>query len=196
MPFCNKCGAELAGGSTFCAQCGSRTVAAAAPQMAAPPLPPRKAGMGVGAKIAIGLGIAIAAFVVLVVGAGLFVASRVKTIRTADGRTVVQSPWGTVASGQPSTDAARDLGLAIYPGAVGLPSQRVDHGSFHADVLHFQTPDSPDKVLAFYQAHYPGGSISARDAHSYSVVEPDGTMNVEARSSGGGTDIELQQVRR
>lgn len=200
MPFCNKCGTEIAAGAAFCPHCGSRNVggasAAARPQMAAPAAPPPRQGMGLGAKIAIIIGAAILIVIVALVGAGAYFASHVRHVRTADGRTEVVTPFGTVGTGQPSDRAARELGIAIYPGAQAEPSARVDFGEFHADVLRFRTNDSPAQVLAFYQKQYSNSLVQSTDRHTLSIVDHNLQFNVEVHSRAGATEFTIRQSRQ
>lgn len=197
MPFCNKCGAEIAAGAGFCAQCGSRNMGgiAASPQLAASP-PARKTGMGLGAKIALGVGVVIAVIFLALFATGLFVASHIKKVRTADGRTVVETPFGTVGSGEPSDQVARQLGIAQYPGAQPEPSARVDMGAFHTDVLRFNTSDSPEQVIAYYARQFPGGVVRDREPGALSVVDGGLTLNIRAHSLNGRTELTIRQVRR
>lgn len=199
MPFCNKCGAEIGAGATFCAQCGSRNVneagAAARPQMSAAPVQPAaQQGLGLGAKIAIGVGVVIVLCIIAIIGLGAYFASHVRTERTANGN-VVTLPWGKVSDGQPSDQAARELGVAIYPGATAERSQRVDFGSFHADVLRFLTPDPAAVVLDFYRTQYAKARITNQGGNTLEVVDSGLELNIETRSRGGQTEIVIRQTR-
>src|ERR1700679_2228077 len=75
----------------------------------------------------------------------------------------IGTPFGSMHVNTDNTGDTSAIGLAAYPGAVPIKDQgdkdgnsaNVDmsFGGFHLGVkaASFQTPDSPDKVLAFYR---------------------------------------------
>lgn len=77
-----------------------------------------------------------------------------------DKNVTVATPFGGVQVKQDNTVAA-DLGLPVYPGAVVNPDKDGDKSAdihigfgewqMHIKVVKYRTPDSQDKVIAFYK---------------------------------------------
>lgn len=76
-----------------------------------------------------------------------------KTVhRDADGNISVNTPKGTFTANTSDTFTASDLGIAIYPGATqGKGGLRMNIAGKSMVSANFLTPDSPDKVIAFYK---------------------------------------------
>src|SRR5215472_16867981 len=134
MAFCNKCGTAITQGTRFCNKCGAPVLAsgfpsraAAAPAPPSPtqsptPVPTQAAPQGssnalkvilivVGAVIVIGvLGLGALTFV------GIHIAKRSRMHQDGD-RVKVETPFGTVESTKDPEQAAKNLGIDIYPGA-------------------------------------------------------------------------------
>jgi hypothetical protein len=198
MAFCNKCGAELDAGSAFCGQCGSRVIAAppVGATLAAPaPLPPRRHGMGVGAKIAIGVAAAIGALLVVAAVFGIFLAAHVKKVQLANGQTLVETPFGTAKSGQPSDITARQLGIPIYPGAHPQSSVVGSFGSFQGAVLRFRTSDSPAQVLAFYRGRFPAADITVRQSRQLVLVAGGYKIAIQVQPRDGESEIVIARSK-
>lgn len=103
--------------------------------------------------------LALLATTVLLLSAGCHVQVN-KNKNGAEKNVKIDTPFGGlhVRSGQTT---AADVGLPVYPGATIAPDRDGDKsadvhmgfGSFQlmVKVVNYQTPDSADKVLAFYQ---------------------------------------------
>ena len=199
MAFCNKCGAELDTGSAFCRQCGSRVVAAAAvgvtPAPPSAPPPQRRRGMGVGAKIAIGVAAAIGALLVVAAVFGIFVASHVKKVQLANGQTLVETPFGSAKSGQPSNITARQLGIPVYPGAHPQSSVVGSFGNFQGAVLRFRTRDTPAQVLDFYRRKFPAADITVRQRRQLVLVDRGYKFAIQVQPRDGETEIVIARSK-
>jgi hypothetical protein len=72
--------------------------------------------------------------------------------KDADGNISVNTPKGTITANSSGTFTESDLGIAIYPGATqGKGGLRMTIAGKTMVSANFLTPDSPDKVIAFYK---------------------------------------------
>jgi len=72
--------------------------------------------------------------------------------KDADGNISVNTPKGTITANSSDTFTESDLGIAIYPGATqGKGGLRMTIAGKSMVTANFLTPDSPDKVIAFYK---------------------------------------------
>lgn len=209
MAFCNKCGTAITQGTRFCNKCGapilasgfpSSATAPSAPTPGPTPLPAQAAPQGgsnalkvvlivVGAVIVIG---------VLAVGALTFVGIHiVKRSRIHDegDRVKVETPFGTVESTKDPEQAAKNLGIDIYPGAEvqkdGASSSVF--GNMRTVTANFESSDSVDKVCSFYKARFPNATVSTSEENHCTIVSTAApnvtTINVESRGSGAKFQI-------
>jgi hypothetical protein len=73
--------------------------------------------------------------------------------KDANGNITVTTPKGTITANSSDTFTAADLGIAIYPGATqGKAGLRMNIAGKSMVTANFLTPDSPAKVMAFYEA--------------------------------------------
>ena len=97
--------------------------------------------------IFVGLGIIVAG----IVGYSVYRVAR-SVHKDADGNITVTTPKGTITANSSNTLTAADLGIAIYPGATeGKGGMRMNIAGKSMVTANFLTPDSPDKVMAFYK---------------------------------------------
>jgi hypothetical protein len=72
--------------------------------------------------------------------------------KDANGNITVSTPKGTITANSSDTFTESDLGIAIYPGATqGKGGLRMTIAGKSMITANFLTPDSPDKVIAFYK---------------------------------------------
>ncbi len=105
---------------------------------------------------------------VLILGAAAC-AGHKTTVATANGGTVstsndgqtatVKTDQGTATYGQGAVDPAQ-LGLPVYPGAQteGNGAASIQTSAGTSEMINMQTPDSFDKVYAFYKQQMPANS--------------------------------------
>ena len=127
--------------------------------------------------IFVGLGIIVAG----IVGYSVYRVAR-SVHKDANGNISVTTPKGTITANSSSTLTAADLGIAIYPGATeGKGGMRMNIAGKSMVTANFLTPDSPDKVMAFYKGQagpnaqtvttIAGGTITIQNgANSISVT--------------------------
>jgi|SRR5215831_11034197 len=209
MAFCNKCGTAITQGTRFCNKCGAPILASGfpssgpAPSLPTPsptPVPTQAAPQGgsnalkvvlivVGAVILIG---------VLAVGAltfvGIHIAKRSRMHDEGD-RVKVETPFGTVESTKDPEQAAKNLGIDIYPGAQVQKegASSAVFGNMRTVSLTFESSDSVDKVCSFYKARFPNATVSTSEGNHCSIVSTAApnvtTINVESRGSGAKFQI-------
>ena len=215
MAFCNKCGASLNPGIRFCNQCGAAVIASSpAPSMANPAMagstvpaasvPAANAGQGGGALKVIFIVVGVIALLgVLAFGSIAFFAWRVARHVHAhqDGNNVrVETPFGSVETTKDPADAARNLGVDLYPGAELMKngSSTATFGGVHTATISAQSSDSVDQVFNFYKAKFPNAMVTTSDAGRSTLISNDNksmiTINVE--SQGGRTKIMITSVSR
>ena len=209
MAFCNSCGATLNAGTKFCNKCGAVVPAGpVAPSMSSAPPPPAQPSTGGSSALKIIL-IVIAIIVglgILSVGAFSFFVYRVaKSARdkvhiTQEGDQVkIDSPFGTLSANDPE-QAAKDLGVDVYPGAQAQKNGNasITFGNIHTTSATFQSSDSLDKVCAFYKAKFPNAMSTSSDQNRCNIVSSDQknmiTINLEA--SGDTTKIQITNVTK
>jgi hypothetical protein len=215
MAFCNKCGASLAPGIRFCNQCGAAVIASSpVPNISSPAtagsavsagsVPPATAGQGGGAlKVIL---IVVGVFVLLgmlSLGSVAFFAWRVARHVHAhqDGNNVsVETPFGSVETTKDPADAARNLGVDLYPGAELMRngSSTATFGGVHTATISAESSDPVDQVFNFYKAKFPNAMVTSSDTGHSTIISNDNkrmiTINVE--SEGGKTKIVITSVSR
>jgi flagellar basal body-associated protein FliL len=118
-----------------------------------------------------------------------------------DGNNVtVETPFGSVKTTQDPAEAARNLGVDLYPGAEVSRNgaQSATFGGVHTASLTSESTDSVDKVSSFYKAKFPNAMVSSSDAGRCTIISNDNktmiTINIEAR--GDKTKIQITRVSR
>jgi zinc-ribbon domain len=218
MAFCNSCGASIAPGTSFCNKCGAAIVGSA-PAVAlsgvgsAPPSPSTAPGVppasGSGALKTILIVVGVVVFVGILGFASLsFLAWRSFAHRTRvhqDGGNVkVETPFGTVQTTKDPQEAARNLGVDLYPGAQvsqeGAAS--ATFGGIHTVALNLDTSDSVDQVCSFYKPKFPNAMVTSTNANQCTIVSNDqkndqkNMITINAKTENGKTRIAITNVSR
>jgi len=206
MAFCNSCGATLTPGIKFCNKCGA-AVAAAPPAATAAPTPSPSAAAPRGGSSALKIVLIVVLVIVAIGVLGLatlgIIAYRVAKsthLRQQGENVKVETPFGTAESSTDPEQAAKDLGVDIYPGAQlqksGASSATL--GSIHTVSANFESSDSVDKVCSFYKSKFPSAMATTADPNHCSLVSSDQrnmvTINIE--SSGDTTKIQITNVSK
>jgi hypothetical protein len=204
MAFCNSCGAPLTAGTRFCNKCGAAIAAAPPAPVVTTPVPvPPPPGNSSALKtvfiiIAVFVGLGILGIAMLAV-IGIHFAKHSHVTQEGD-HVKVESPFGTVESSKDPEQAAKDLGIDVYPGAQVLKngSASVSFGNMHTVAANFESSDSVDKVCAFYKSKFPGAKVATSDQNHCTIVSSDQknmiTINVQA--SGDTTKFQITSVSK
>jgi zinc-ribbon domain len=210
MAFCNSCGAAVNPGTKFCNKCGAPQGAAAnaapappvapAPAAVAAPAPAAAAGGSSALKIILIVIAVIVGIGIIGVGTVSFFIYRVAKSShvTQEGDHVkAETPFGSFETSKDPAQAAKDLGIDIYPGAEvqknGTATASI--GSIHTVTAIFESSDAPDKICSFYKAKFPAATVATSDERRCTIVANDQkdmlTINVE----GNGDSTKLQFTR-
>ena len=202
MAFCNSCGATLDAGVKFCNKCGATqptAPAASTTPLARTSTPAPKSNSAlkiilIVVGVIVGLGI-------LGVGVASFVAYRIAThtrVHNRDGNVRVETPFGTVQSSTDPDEAARNLGIDVYPGAqvVKGSSANMNMGNMHTASAEFESSDPVSSVAEFYKSKLPGANVISSAGDHYSIISTEKknmlTINIEPRD--GKTRIQIARV--
>ena len=206
MAFCNSCGAALNAGTKFCNKCGVAVAAGpTVPGAASTPLPPPPPSTGGGSTLKI-----ILIVVAVVVGIGILGIVTVGVIgyRVAKSAHVTQegdhvkvdTPFGSVETSKDPDQAAKDLGIDLYPGAQVQKngSASMTFGSMHTVTASFESSDSVDKVCAFYKARFPNSAVTTSDQNRCSIVSNDqkNMITINIQGSGETTKFQIANVSK
>ncbi len=130
-----------------------------------------------------------------------FIAWRVahRTHVRHDGDNVkVETPFGTVETTKDPQDAARNLGVDLYPGAQTMKegSASMTFGKVHTVALTFETSDSVDQVCRFYKPKFPNAMVVTSDANQCTIVSHDqkNMITINAKMENGKTRIAISNV--
>jgi len=184
---------------------------ATSPQPPRPPAPPQPPGSR---SHIVAIALLLLALIVLVGGiavwAGLrFLASAVHVqVENRGGgkkEVSVKTPFGSVEVNKNVNEAS--LGLPIYPGAIHITEQGsatlnldiADEAKLHVLAGRFETPDSLDKVVAFYHDRLGDQVTNFKEKNEegktvFEIKHDKQDKVVALKSSGDKTVIELVRV--
>ncbi len=207
MAFCNACGATLDGGAKFCTKCGATQPLGRASAAVSSSSAPAATSLATGPKSNNALKV-ILIVVAVIVGLGIlgiaavsFIGYRIAThtrVRNQDGNVRVETPFGTVQSSTDPDEAARNLGVELYPGATVVKgtSSNMNMGSMHTAAAEFESSDPANSVAEFYKSKVPGANVVSSNADHYSIISTNKknmlTISIEPRD--GKTRIHIARV--
>jgi hypothetical protein len=111
----------------------------------------------------------------------------------------VETPFGTMESTKDPEEAARNLGLELYPGAeiVKNSAATANFGGVHTVSASFETGDPFDKVATFYKSKFPNAMVTTSQSNHCTIVSNDRenliTINIEG--DGDKTKIQIATVK-
>jgi anionic cell wall polymer biosynthesis LytR-Cps2A-Psr (LCP) family protein len=197
MAFCNSCGAALSDGTKFCNKCGA-TVAATAH----PPVPPTTGGSSA-LKIVLIVIAVIVVLGVISVGAFSFFVYRVAKsshVSQQGDHVKAETPFGSFESSKDPEQAAKDLGVDIYPGAEVQKdgASSASFGGIHTVTAIFESNDALDKICSFYKTRFPNAVATNADQNQCTIVSNNrGNMvTVKIEAEGDTRKIQITNVTR
>jgi hypothetical protein len=220
MAFCNSCGASIAPGTSFCNKCGAAILGSAPvpvasspvaplpavgsvpPSPSIPPAVPTASGGGALKAVLIIVGVVVLVGILGVTALAFFavrMAHRTR-VRQEGDNVKVETPFGTVQTTKDPQEAARNLGVDVYPGAQILQQGAVSAtmGGVHSASLKFETSDSVDQVCSFYKPKFPNAMVMSTDANQCTIVSNDqkNMININAKTENGKTRIVITNVSK
>ena len=124
--------------------------------------------------------------------------ARSSHVRENNGNVKVETPFGTVESTTNADEAARNLGVDVYPGATAKKSGAASMtiGGLHTVAAEFETSDSPDKVADFYKSKFPNANLVSAEGDHYSIVSTDkkNMITISIEPQDGKTRIHIANV--
>jgi hypothetical protein len=216
MAFCNSCGASMAPGTRFCNKCGATVIASSpvpsvtppAAVSSVPPVPqaisatPPSSGGGALKAILIVVGVIVLVGFLGLASLGFFAwrVARHTHVRHDNDNVSVETPFGTVQTTNDPQEAARNLGVDLYPGAQVLKegSASATFGGVHTSALNFDTADSVDKVCAFYKPKFPNAMVMSTEANQCTIVSNDQKkmITITAKTENDKTRITITNVSK
>ena len=203
MAFCNSCGAVLNDGTKFCNKCGATVAASPVVAATAPPAVPPTTGGSSALKIVLIVIAVIVVVGVLVVGAFSFFVYRVAKsahVSQQGDHVKVDSPFGSVETSKDPAQAAKDLGVDIYPGAEVQKdgASSASFGSIHTVTAIFESADALDKICTFYKTKFPNAVATNSEQNHCTIVSNNRgnmvTINIEG--NGDTSKIQITNVTR
>jgi zinc-ribbon domain len=206
MAFCNSCGATLNPGSKFCNKCGAAVAAGpSAPAVASTAPAPAAVPTGGGSALKVVLIVVAVIVGICILGVatvgiiGYRIAKSSHVSQNGD-HVKVETPFGSVETSKDPDQAAKDLGVELYPGAEvqrnGASSAAF--GGIRTVTAVFETSDAPDKVCTFYKSKFPGAMVTTSEQNHCTIVSNDRknmiTINIEA--SGDNTKLQITNVSK
>jgi len=206
MAFCNSCGANITPGTRFCNKCGAPILASTLPAKGAPPAtastppatqtaPAPAQGGGALKVILIVVGVIVLIGILGVASLGFFAwrVARHAHVRQEGDNVKVETPFGTVETTKDPQEAARNLGVDLYPGAQVIKdgSTSMTFGNVHTATLNSETADSPDKVCSFYKPKFPNAMVMSTETNQCTIVSNDqkSTITINVKAEGDRTRI-------
>lgn len=110
----------------------------------------------------------------------------------------VETPFGTVESTKDPEEAARNLGVDIYPGAevVKEGAAVATFGGMRTASATFESGDPLDKVATFYKAKFPNAMVTASQSNHCTIVsnDPNNLITIKMEARGDKTRIQIAKV--
>ncbi len=151
------------------------------------------------------LAVAVLGFIVLVAGA-VHMARNVHVMESS-GKTVVETPVGSVTVRKGKRADPRLLGIPVYPGAVAVENEEGkaatvelemgdEYHEFGFVAAHYTTADEPARVAEYYRSALPSSCIFTVKRHGWQIrCEQGGYKRIVAvKERDGGSHITLASV--
>lgn len=205
MAFCNSCGTALEAGTKFCPKCGAAATGPAVPSASAgsagslaPAVPAQSSGA---LKVILIVLAVIVGLAILSMGTCAFLLHRAVNrmhVREENGNVHVDTPFGTVDSTQDPNEAARNVGVDLYPGATVARdgSANLTIGGMHTATVELDTNDPPSAVNDFYKSKFPNATVMSARGDHYTIMSGDknNMTNINIEPRDGKTRIHIARI--
>jgi hypothetical protein len=119
-------------------------------------------------------------------------------IESRDGNVRVHSPFGNVETSTDPEEAAKNLGVDVYPGSnvVKGSAANMSFGKAHTVAAQFETNDAPDTVAQFYRSKYPSATFSSSEADHFTLIagSKDNVTTITVEPEEGKTRISISRI--
>jgi hypothetical protein len=174
-------------------------VPGALPATTVPPVTPAPAGGALKALLIV------AGVIVLLGIVGLaslvFFASRLAhhaRVHQEGNNVKVETPFGTVETTKDPAEAARNLGVDLYPGAEVLKdgAASATFGGVHTVSLNFESAHSVAKVSDFYKSKFPNAMATTSDVGRCTIISNhhNSVITINIQAEGDKTKIQITNV--
>ncbi|MGH9415166.1 MAG: zinc-ribbon domain-containing protein [Terriglobales bacterium] len=189
MPLCPHCAAELAPEAAFCSACGRRLSTTA-------PVAPQAGHWYRGHRFVTGFLVLIATVGVAFVLGMIYFVHNTTIVTAGKNGSRIESPMGVVTTSRDPAKVAKQLGIELFPGAVGDNSAQALLNANNMVSLAFHTSATPRQVIAFYHVRYPDATVKRLPKGGYGLVQlnPLDTMTIDATASHGKTRITISDL--
>ena len=98
----------------------------------------------------------------------------------------METPFGSVNTSTDPDDAARNLGVDLYPGAEVIKgtTSNMTMGAMHTATADFETSDPVSTVGEFYKSKLPNANVVSTTGDHYAIISTDKknmlSINIEA----------------
>ena len=208
MAFCNACGATLNPGTKFCNKCGAAVAAGPSapgvtPAVAstAPSAAPAPTGGSSALKIiliVVAVIVCIGILGVVTVGIIGYRIAKSSHVTQEGDHVKVETPFGSMETSKDPEQAAKDLGVEVYPGAEVQKNgaSSASFGGIRTVTAVFESSDAPDKVCTFYKSKFPGAVVTSSDQNRCTIVSNDkkNMITINIQISGDTTKLQITNV--
>ena len=204
MAFCTSCGKPLDASARFCNSCGAAVGGGAPVSTGAAAAQPAPAGApAAGTSIFKILLVVLAVVIVLGIVGSIVVATvgmhmiRNSRIQAGGSNATVSTPFGEIKSTSDPAEVAKDLGIAVYPGAQGVRGAgSVNMPGLHVAGAEFITDDAVDKVGDYYRRQFPNSKVDVaeRDHQTLIVQASRGMITINVERQGDRTHIHIANL--
>jgi hypothetical protein len=175
---------------------------AAVPPVAGVPVPNPPHGGGALKIILIAVGVIVLLGAIAVSSIAFFAlrVARHAHVRQQGDNVKVETPFGNVETTKDPAEAARNIGVDLYPGADVQKngSASASFGGVHTATLAAESSDSVEQVSSFYKAKFPNAQVNTSDTHRCTIISNQhGSMiTINIQGEGDKTKIQISSVTR
>ena len=119
-------------------------------------------------------------------------------VHNENGNVRVETPFGTVNTTTDPDEAARNLGIDLYPGAevVKGTTSNLTMGTMHTASADFETSDPVSTVAEFYKSKVPNANVVSSTGDHYAIISTDkkNMLSINIEPKNGRTRIHIARV--
>jgi flagellar basal body-associated protein FliL len=119
-------------------------------------------------------------------------------VNEKNGEVSIDTPFGSLNSTADPNQAARDTGVAAYPGATvqknGAANMNI--GKMHTATVTYESDDPPATVADFYKSKFPNATMTSGENGRYSLLSgaKDDLTTITIEPRDGKTQIAVARI--